>query len=121
MKCTSKLWVENFFEISKNFNGIFLSDVQGLLRPKMVDTRFYISSKSFLENLMYAYLDVNDDDGRFLEHCTFIKLEERKYRDGFQKNLLILGDCLAPQVNFKKVYFKQVLRSIKQIFHFYFK
>lgn len=124
MKCTSKLWVENFFEISKNFNGIFLSDVQGLLRPKMVDTRFYISSKSFfLENLMSAYLDVNDDDGRFLEHCYMRKIREKKLSGWISKKSINIVGLSGTSGKFqKRGYFKQVLRSMRnKFFIFIFK
>lgn len=123
MKCTSKLWVENFFEVSKNFNGIFLSDVQGLLRPKMVDTRFYISSKSFfLENLMHAYLDVNDDDGMFLEHCYIHKIRQKKVSGWISKKSIDIRGLSGTSGKFqKRSYFKQILRSIRNKFFYFFK
>ena len=53
-KCTAKLWVENFFECLKCWNGTFLckgyfSNVFLLKKTQFsyVDTRFYLVNKSF--------------------------------------------------------------------------
>jgi hypothetical protein len=76
-KCTSKLWVENFFECLKCWNGTFLckgyfSNVFSFRKTQFlyVDTRFYLVNKSFyLKNLVFTYLNVGTTQGLSLEHC----------------------------------------------------
>ena len=76
-KCTSKLWVENFFDCLEHWNGKFLckaffSNVfsLGKTRFEYVDTRFYLVSKSFyLKYLSTVYLNVGGEQGLSLEHC----------------------------------------------------
>jgi len=76
-KCTSKLWVENFFDCIKSWNGRFLtkgyfSDVFSFKNTQFsyIDTRFYLVSKSFyLQNLESEYLNVGGERGLSLEHC----------------------------------------------------
>lgn len=76
-KCTAKLWVENFLDCLKGWNGTFLckgyfSDVFSFKRTQFsyVDTRFYLVNKSFyLEYLASAYLNVGGESGLSLEHC----------------------------------------------------
>jgi hypothetical protein len=76
-KCTSKLWVENFLDCLRQWNGRFLC--KGVfehvfsIRPtefSYVDTRFYLVEKSFYQTyLSTAYLNVGDRHGLSLEHC----------------------------------------------------
>ncbi|MFZ4801565.1 MAG: hypothetical protein ACOYLR_06200, partial [Chlorobium sp.] len=77
-KCTSKLWLVNYFEYVKAWSGhLFLCDCCIAsyrkifnIKPAFVDTRFYITNKSFYQkHLSLAYLNVRDADGYFLEHC----------------------------------------------------
>lgn len=76
-KCTAKLWVENFLECLKCWNGTFVgkgyfSDVFSFrnIRFSYIDTRFYLVNKSFyLENLDSAHLNVREERGHSLEHC----------------------------------------------------
>ena len=122
MKCTSKLWVENFEEISKYFNGIFLSDVQGYFRPKMLDTRFYISSKAFfLDNLIYVYKNVNDDESKFLEHCYLNTLKKKKILHWISKVSIDIRGLSGTSGKFqKRKFYKQKIRSIRNRIFFNF-
>lgn len=74
-KCTAKLWVDNFFECSKAWNGKFLcqaffSDVFSFKETHLqyVDTRFYLASKIFYtENLLNAHIGVGGEQGVGIE------------------------------------------------------
>jgi hypothetical protein len=69
-KCTGKLWVRNYADCLDAFNGIASFDFNGLLRPRFVDTRFYMVDIGFYRrNLSSAFLTVDDDAGFFLEHA----------------------------------------------------
>ena len=86
-KCTSKLWVENFFECLEGWNGTFLckgyfSNVFSFRKTQFlyVDTRFYLVNKSFyLKNLVFAYLNVGNKPGLSLEHCFRDVILKNKY------------------------------------------
>lgn len=81
-KCTSKLWVNNYFKYIEDWDGLFLCDCNfsnlkkfNSIKLKSVDTRFYVVKKEFyLDNLLYAYKDVRDQKGYYLEHsfCDII-------------------------------------------------
>jgi hypothetical protein len=87
-KCTAKLWVENFFECLKCWNGIFLckgyfSNVFSFRKSQFsyVDTRFYLVNKSFyLENLASTYLNVGGVRRLSLEHCFRDVILKNKYK-----------------------------------------
>jgi GT2 family glycosyltransferase len=76
-KCTSKLWVTNFRELSKSqpkkiFCEIKFRGFSGLInnRPDYIDTRFFIVDKNYyLKKLSNAYQQVNDLKGFYLEHA----------------------------------------------------
>lgn len=75
-KITSKLYLKNFEDCLELWNGRFAAFAQFKLiesRDKvafcMLDTRFYIASKSFyFKYLSDAHLNVRDLDGYYLEH-----------------------------------------------------
>jgi len=77
VKCTSKLWVDNFFECLKYWNGTFLCDCyfsymkrQKHMIFKSVDTSFYIVNKDFyIDHFSSAYLNVREAQRHWLEHC----------------------------------------------------
>ncbi len=77
VKCTSKLWVDNFLECLQYWNGTFLCDCyfsymksQKLMRFKSVDTSFYIVDKDYYrDHFSLAYLDVREAKRHWLEHC----------------------------------------------------
>ena len=76
-KCTSKLWVENFFDCLNQWNGTFLckgvfTDVFSFKQTRFsyIDTRFYLVSKSFYSKyLKSSYLNVGGVNNLSLEHC----------------------------------------------------
>ncbi len=75
-KCTSKLWVNNFDQIMRRWNGIFQCDYMfrnpGSVRhiePELIDTRFYVVNRDFYARyLQESYRNVRDLDGYWLEH-----------------------------------------------------
>lgn len=76
-KCTSKLWVKNASIAEKNFRGPFMSDIKGLIYPKMIDTRFYIADIGYYKQwLMNAHEKVNDNKKYYLEHVFLEKILE---------------------------------------------
>lgn len=76
-KCTAKLWVENFFESIKSWNGVFLckgyfANVFSFKKTRfdLVDTRFYVVNNAFyLKYLDNAHLGIGDERNLSLEHC----------------------------------------------------
>ena len=76
-KCTSKLWVDNFFECLKYWNGKFLCDCEfsyfkhnKIMLLKSLDTAFYITDKQFyIDNFLLAHLNVRENKRHWLEHC----------------------------------------------------
>lgn len=87
-KCTSKLWVQNFFECLEYWNGTFLckgyfSNVFSFKKTQFsyVDTRFYLVNKTFyLKNLVSAYLNVGGEQGLSLEHCFRDVILKEQYK-----------------------------------------
>lgn len=95
VKCTSKLWIKNFSAIFKHWNNIFQCQF-GLTKPKSIknaiphilDTRFYITNKSYyIEHFGNAYKNVRDQDGYYLENC---------FRDVVLNNKLQASSILFP-------------------------
>ncbi len=75
MKCTGKLWVENFHEVLANIrrtNGFMIrwrADEHGQRKPFWVDTRFFVVEKTFFrKHLASAYRDVDIRAGHYIEH-----------------------------------------------------
>jgi hypothetical protein len=77
-KCTAKLWVDNYYECIKWWNGkflckgVFLDAFTPLKKTKFhhIDTRFYITSSSFYKDyLLQAHLSINVEAGHGLEEC----------------------------------------------------
>lgn len=76
-KCTAKLWVENFFDCLKDWNGEmrckgYFSNVFSIQKTQFsyIDTRFYLASKSFyLEHFASAHTHVGGENGLSLEDC----------------------------------------------------
>lgn len=77
-KCSSKLWVDNFYECTKDWNGkllckgVFLN-VFSIFRKTIftyIDTRFYVASCAFYKSyLVNAHLQINKKSGHGLEEC----------------------------------------------------
>lgn len=82
VKCTGKLWVDNFAKILRRFNGSACFDYIGGLRPRRLDTRFYIVSRRFFERrLADAYLNVDDRGGKYLEDVYFDQFRDLRLID----------------------------------------
>lgn len=92
-KCTSKLWVENYQECMRHWNGslllsgIFLN-VFSPFKPtvfKSIDTRFYVSSVDMYErNFVDAHVTMDSRAGHGLEDSFF----DIFVQQGFTKSLL---------------------------------
>ncbi|KJF92741.1 hypothetical protein UB33_05965 [Photobacterium angustum] len=75
-KLTGRLYVRNISMFLRKETKTFFFRPPSLEQNK-IDTRFYCVSKNFyLNNLLNAYLDVNDDKGYFLEHAFNDKLSK---------------------------------------------
>lgn len=86
-KCTGKLWVENFVDCLKRFNGLAAFDFHGKFTPNQIDTRFYIVNKEFFNlNLAVLHNHVDDSKGFYLEHA---------YRNGL-KNTKLSSYVMTP-------------------------
>ena len=76
-KCTSKLWVDNFYECLYFWNGTFLCDCDfsylknfKLITFKSVDTSFYLVNNVFYKNnFLTAHIHVRENNRHWLEHC----------------------------------------------------
>jgi hypothetical protein len=90
IKCTAKLWVRNFDNCIRDWNGRFLcygkfENVFSVktTRLKYVDTRFYIASKEFYSSYLEdAHLQMIEGSGRGLEEM-FLDVMERGKFQGF--------------------------------------
>jgi hypothetical protein len=90
-KCTSKLWVTNFNECLRHWNGrlLFQAKISNILKNKPlrfrhIDTRFYIVNRSMYDQLFAtAHQRVNDSADHSLEHC----FREAIQRSGLERFL----------------------------------
>lgn len=81
VKCTAKLWVNNFMSCLKQWNGefvckAFFANVFSFKATSLeyIDTRFYISKKSFyLAHFSVAYKALGIDNGSSIEE-EFLKV-----------------------------------------------
>jgi hypothetical protein len=120
-KCTSKLWVDNYAQCLKSWNGkllykgVFLN-VFSLFKKTVfsyIDTRFYIISCSvytkYFEN---AHLQIRADQGKSLEECFHeVFIQNNIYHSLFN---------VAPVINgvgggTGKYYKNSNLRKIKEV------
>jgi len=68
-KCTGKLWVDNFWDCRRSYNGTAGFSHFGFLSVHAIDTRFFIVQKKFFEdNLLESYVGCDDSRGRYLEN-----------------------------------------------------
>ncbi len=75
MKCTGKLWVDNFHEVlagirsTNSFMIRWRPDEHGQRKPFWVDTRFFVVEKTFFrKHLASAYRDVDIEAQHYIEH-----------------------------------------------------
>lgn len=83
IKCTGKLWVENFIECISQWNGKFMANVHfanifNILPTEMeyIDTRFYVTEKQFyIDNLIDLYLETNFGKNGSIENFFLKKIQ----------------------------------------------
>jgi GH43 family beta-xylosidase len=93
VKCTAKLWVDNFLTCLKEWNGqfvckAFFADVFSLKATSLeyVDTRFYMVTKDFyVQNFsnLYVHLGLNDGssiEGEFLKKLLELNIKGYLFR-----------------------------------------
>ena len=81
-KCTSKLWVSNFDQCLKGYNGKAFFTLYGGFKPKYVDTRFYIVNIDyFKENLSELHRSIDDKNGLYLEVVFGTFFRKIRYSD----------------------------------------
>lgn len=99
-KCTAKLWVENFFDCLKGWDGEmrckgYFSNVFSIQETQFsyVDTRFYLANKSYyLEHFASAHTHVGGENGLSLEDCfRDVILSERMSKILFTMAPVICG------------------------------
>lgn len=87
-KCTSKLWVKNYFECKQWWNGEFLCHgiFQHIFSPrrttvfKHIDTRFYIASVNFYQQYFsFAHHNIKPSEGYGLEECFHSVIENNRF------------------------------------------
>jgi hypothetical protein len=100
IKCTGKLWVTNFEDCLKEWNGKFMADAHFSrvfhFRPAKIDcidTRFYIVNKQFyIDNLLHLYLQTNFEKNCSIEHFFLKKIQDLKLnRYIFSKDPIVCG------------------------------
>jgi hypothetical protein len=88
VKCTAKLWVENYFECLREWNGTFLckaffSNVFSLSPVKLeyIDTRFYLVNKKFYQdNFIEAHIGIGGKKGVSIEDRFLAILLSGKFK-----------------------------------------
>lgn len=120
VKCTSKLWVDNFLDCLEQWNGTFLCKgvFEKVFSPSRtrfayVDTRFYLVNKDFYQNnLSTAYLNVGGEQGLSLEHCFRDVIVKKE----LHKVLLTVPPVICGVGGGSGIYYKNNLkRRIKEI------
>lgn len=99
VKCTAKLWVNNFWSCHKQWNGQFLckaffENVFSLKNTTLeyIDTRFYISSKDFyLKNFSDAYSKLSLENGLSIENEFLKVLQNSKIKNFLFRNPPIIA------------------------------
>ena len=78
-KITSKLYVDNYKQCIKAFNGKAFFIPVPFLKENMIDTRFYVVNKKLYHDFFVdSYKNVRDLDGVYLEHVFFEQIEKNK-------------------------------------------
>lgn len=138
IKCTGKLWVENFDQCLKEWNGIFMSDAHFsksfnpyLSRIDYIDTRFYITDKKFyIENLLNLYLETSHQKDCSLENIFLKRINAIKLTNFiFMSSPIICGVGGGSGTYYKNNKIKLYKKKIKKFFlskskatkHYFFK
>jgi hypothetical protein len=89
IKCTSKLWVDNFSECLQQWNGnlLFKAVFNNVFSPwepttlSYIDTRFYAASIDIYRRyFLNAHLAVNAEAGKSLEECFKDRFVQAQFR-----------------------------------------
>jgi hypothetical protein len=135
-KCTAKLWLNNYFDYLKKWNGYLLCDCNFInlkdlrnIRIDSVDTRFYIVDKEFyIDALMNAYKNVRDGDGYYLEHAYMDAVLDKKIKNfistvplnmsGVSGSSGLGGEVMFLQKikKYIKIYFIKMMPKYKELF-----
>lgn len=80
-KITSKLYVDNYKQCIKAFNGKAFFIPVPFLNENMIDTRFYVVNKKiYWDFFANSYKSVRDLDGVYLEHIFFEQIKNNKLK-----------------------------------------
>jgi hypothetical protein len=117
-KCTGKLWVENYIECARGFNGLAAFDFGGKFKPKKIETRFYMVNKEFfLSSLGGLHNKVNDADGYYLEDAFKEGLKTLRFSDFIMyPTPRIRGVSGSTGISYRPDRFKSALRDMKALF-----
>ena len=117
-KCTSKLWLSNYFECIKVFSGRAAFLTAPFFSPDKVDTRFYIISKDFyLGKFSSIHTRVDDLNGRHLEHVFFEVIDNMPYRQVIGREIAdIYGHSGSVGIHFKPSKIKNFIKKMKVMF-----
>lgn len=118
IKCTSRLWVENFHSCMRFFNGKAGFDYQGRHQPTLIDTRFYAVRVSFYDRyLRDAHEEVDEKRGLNLEHVfqrRLLPLPPSDYL--FRVAPLIYGVSGSMGTEYRPSRSRNVVRSLRNSF-----
>ena len=119
-KCTSKLWVRNYAECLKEWNGNFLCKAvfDHVFSPfkrtvlSYIDTRFYITSVQFYkQHFESAHQLIDVDNGKGLEDC-FLEVFNRNHLTGVLLNAPPVIDGVGGGIG--KYYKNPLKRRLKE-------
>lgn len=116
-KCTGKLWVENYLDCVKAFNGLAAFDFKGGVNPSQIDTRFYLVSKDFYKsNLATAYQSVDDKNGFYLEHAFRDGLRVKRVSDyAMFPTPRVCGISGSMGLMYRESWLKNVMRDVRSL------
>ena len=132
-KCTSKLNVNNFKKIAKNFNGSFICqctfsnirlirsffDYRSVRKIELlgIDTRFYIVKKDiYIKIFQNAYKDVRHEKKYYLEHAFYTAANDGKLKNFIADfPFLINGVSGTLNIEYRKI---GILRYSKSLLNF---
>lgn len=120
VKCTAKLWVDNFISCLNQWNGNFLckaffSNVFSCKATNLeyIDTRFYMVNKEFYqEYFSNVYVNLGIDDGSSIE-AEFLKIAREK---GLKKFLFSVSPIISGVGGGSgKYYNTSLIRRVKEM------
>jgi hypothetical protein len=125
IKCTGKLWVENFMKCLDEWNGKFMANVHfanifSFLPAEMeyVDTRFYVTEKQFyIDNLMDLYLETNFGKNGSIENFFLKKIQSLSLNNYiYSVDPIICGVGGGSGEYYKNNATKRIKRKLRKIY-----